>query len=101
MGQTLTSQVSSQEGPALGVGAQGGSLGIPPVPQRWAFVRVRSSEKYQPFPRTELETQVDLAEAGGGVDAGFVVVSPAAQGESVQGPRLLPADSVGGRCWKT
>lgn len=75
------------EGPSVkpggargGDGAQGRSLHIPPVPQHGAYTRVRSSEKCLLFLRTELENRVDLAEAGGGVDIAFVVVSPAAWG---------------------
>lgn len=53
------------------------------------------------FPRTELENRVDLAEAGGGVDVAFVVVSLAAWGNQYRPPPHPPAASVGGRCWKT
>lgn len=82
------------EGPSVkpggsrgGDGAQGRSLHTPLVPQHGAYTRVRSSERCLLFLRTEVENQVDLAEAGGGVDVAFVVVSPAAWGNQ---DRALP-----------
>lgn len=73
-------------GTSSGSGHTGQEWGTPPAPQRWAFVRIRPSEKCRPCPRTEPENQVDWAEARGGVDAGFVVVSPAAWGSRHRAP---------------
>lgn len=63
-----------------------------------AYIRVRSSAKRLAFLRTELENRVDLAEAGGGVDAAFVVVSLAAWGNQCRTPPTQPPCSLCG--WK-
>lgn len=86
----LTSQASGQAGPAKGHRAEASTR-----------VRVRSSEKSQPFLRTEWENRVDLAGAGVGQTRALLWSARAGWEESVQGPHLPPAASVGGRCRKT